>query len=169
MVYIPSLSIFILDYLRLFAVPIQKASSRHVSTSSKHHHRQSSAHQSAANQVAHNQMSGNTARETFLNYFFGQGGPGPVAGSSMSMSQSSTAHHHNQVIPIGRDVYGSTPASGLLAGKRGMDGQDAAYDMKSLGKHIEAVSCHQFCAILVSLIDFDEIGRSHPRLTAPPS
>lgn len=27
-----------------------------------------------------------------------------------------------------------------MAGKRGLDGGNAAYDMKSLGKHIEAVS-----------------------------
>jgi len=30
-------------------------------------------------------------------------------------------------------------SSGLMAGKRSMDGNNAAFDMKSLGKHIEAV------------------------------
>jgi dynamin 1-like protein len=30
--------------------------------------------------------------------------------------------------------------SGLMAGKRTLDGNNAAFDMKSLGKHIEAVS-----------------------------
>jgi len=30
--------------------------------------------------------------------------------------------------------------TGLMAGKRSMDGNNAAYDMKSLGKHIEAIS-----------------------------
>jgi len=29
--------------------------------------------------------------------------------------------------------------SGLMAGKRSLDGNDAAFDMKSLGKHIEAI------------------------------
>jgi dynamin 1-like protein len=29
---------------------------------------------------------------------------------------------------------------GLMAGKRSLDGNNAAYDMKSLGKHIEAVN-----------------------------
>lgn len=29
--------------------------------------------------------------------------------------------------------------SGLMAGKRNLDGNNAAFDMKSLGKHIEAV------------------------------
>jgi len=30
-------------------------------------------------------------------------------------------------------------SSGLMAGKRSMDGNNAAFDMKSLGKHIEAI------------------------------
>ena len=46
------------------------------------------------------------------------------------------------MVPSGRDVSGAgagvTQQSGLsLAGK--LDGNSAAYDMKSLGKHIEAV------------------------------
>lgn len=43
---------------------------------------------------------------------------------------------------MGRDLYGGEKAleSGLMAGKRKLEGNDAAYDMKSLGKHIEAVS-----------------------------
>lgn len=41
---------------------------------------------------------------------------------------------------VGRDLYGSDSSlqSGLMAGKR-LEGSDAAFDMKSLGKHIEAV------------------------------
>ncbi|KAJ6561207.1 Dynamin central region-domain-containing protein [Mycena vulgaris] len=88
-----------------------------------------------------------SARETFLNYFFGQNGPGPIAGSSIGNS----GHHHNRpsgsgpsVVPVGRDMSGGesssmTIASGLMAGQRNMDGNNAAYDMKSLGKHIEAI------------------------------
>lgn len=46
------------------------------------------------------------------------------------------------IVPVGRDVSGveSGMTSGLMAGKRSIDGNNAAYDMKSLGKHIEAVS-----------------------------
>ncbi len=46
------------------------------------------------------------------------------------------------IVPIGRDVSGadSVLSTGLMAGKRGLDGNNAAFDMKSLGKHIEAVS-----------------------------
>jgi dynamin 1-like protein len=85
-----------------------------------------------------------TARETFLNYFFGQNGPGPIAGASVDRH----THNHSPVgvvqaiVPVGRDVSApdSSKSSGLLAGKRNLDGNNAAFDMKSLGKHIEAVS-----------------------------
>ena len=45
-------------------------------------------------------------------------------------------------MPTGRDVSNAdTPGpTGLMAGKRTLDGNNAAYDMRSLGKHIEAVS-----------------------------
>jgi hypothetical protein len=53
-------------------------------------------------------------------------------------------YHHrmaNSAI-LGRDVSGPEQgSSGLLVPKRrSIDGGDAAYDMKSLGRHIEAVS-----------------------------
>lgn len=52
----------------------------------------------------------------------------------------------HQIVPVGRDVFGADSglSGGLMAGKRGMDGSSAAYDMKSLGRHIEAVSA-VFC------------------------
>ncbi|KAG6334899.1 hypothetical protein ID866_4193 [Astraeus odoratus] len=81
--------------------------------------------------------SPHTARETFLNYFFGQNGPGPLAGSSVERSHTGLAP-----VPTGRDTSGAdTPGpTGILAPKRPLDGNSAAFDMKSLGKHIEAVS-----------------------------
>ncbi|KAG9313222.1 Dynamin central region-domain-containing protein, partial [Chiua virens] len=81
--------------------------------------------------------SPHSARETFLNYFFGQNGPGPVGGSSLERSHGSLAP-----APTGRDISNTdTPGpTGLMAGKRPLDGNNAAYDMRSLGKHIEAVS-----------------------------
>jgi len=92
-----------------------------------------------------------SARETFLNYFFGQNGPGPIAGSSIERTNQIHNHGHGQsmgssevghFMPVGRDVSGAevSMSSGLMAGKRGIDGNNAAYDMKSLGRHIEAVS-----------------------------
>ena len=70
-----------------------------------------------------------------MNYFFGQNGPGPLQGA--------TADRAGTLGPLvtGRDVTGADPSleAGIMAGKRGLD-SNAAYDMKSLGKHIEAVS-----------------------------
>ncbi|KAF8997828.1 dynamin protein dnm1 [Cyathus striatus] len=91
--------------------------------------------------------SPHTARETFLTYFFGQNGPGPLAGASvdrMHVQGGSHGQHQQQpngIVSIGRDVSGpeGSVSSGLLAGKRGFDGSSAAFDMKSLGKHIEAI------------------------------
>ncbi|KAF7356931.1 Dynamin-related protein DNM1 [Mycena venus] len=87
-----------------------------------------------------------SARETFLNYFFGQNGPGPIAGSSV-MEQVGHGHQMRptaggaSVVPVGRDVSAADSnamaiASGLATQR---DGSNAAYDMKSLGKHIEAI------------------------------
>ncbi|KAK0478681.1 Dynamin central region-domain-containing protein [Armillaria luteobubalina] len=56
--------------------------------------------------------SSSSARETFLNYFFGQNGPGPVSCHLIWIDGRTTQ----------------------------LDGNNAAYDMKSLGKHIEAIS-----------------------------
>ncbi|KAF8634653.1 hypothetical protein AX15_000793 [Amanita polypyramis BW_CC] len=93
-----------------------------------------------------------STKESFLNYFFGQNGPGPVTGSSaeqqqhrhgqMGMGVTSIGGHAQSIVPVGRDVSGADSAlsSGLMAGKRMVDGNSAAYDMKSLGKHIEAIS-----------------------------
>lgn len=90
-----------------------------------------------------------TARETFLNYFFGQNGPGPIAGSNIDRNHNPGQHGFGPgasqgIVPVGRDISGAeaSMSSGLMAGKRSMDGNNAAYDMKSLGKHIEAVSVY---------------------------
>lgn len=108
----------------------QRHSNRHPSGSSSgpssHTHPGTSPHQVG------------TAKETFLNYFFGQNGPGPLAGSSIERG----AHGGNSVSLVGRDISGgdSSLQTGLMAGKRTLEGSNAAFDMKSLGKHIEAVS-----------------------------
>lgn len=108
-----------------------------VSNKSSRHHQSSSHRHSIGNaQTAGGAgTSPPSARETFLGYFFGQNGPGPISGSSMERQNGS------QHVPIGRDMSGtSSMPSGLMAGKRSLDGNNAAFDMKSLGKHIEAVS-----------------------------
>ncbi|KAI0339719.1 hypothetical protein BDW22DRAFT_1361305 [Trametopsis cervina] len=96
-----------------------------------HHHRQTPQPPGNAGQSA--------AKETFLNYFFGQNGPGPLSGATMERVHNPTT---NAISSVGRDVSGSDLAlrSGLMAGKRTLEGNNAAFDMKSLGKHIEATS-----------------------------
>ena len=81
-----------------------------------------------------------------MNYFFGQNVPGPLAGSTVVVEQRSstttTTVSTTTIAPVGRDVYGGEPTlqSGLMAPKRTtLEGNNAAFDMKSLGKHIEAV------------------------------
>jgi dynamin 1-like protein len=74
-----------------------------------------------------------------LNYFFGQNGPGPLSGATVERAGNTG---EMTITSVGRDASGNDLAlrSGLMAGKRGMEGNNAAFDMKSLGKHIEAVS-----------------------------
>ncbi|KII86038.1 hypothetical protein PLICRDRAFT_56503 [Plicaturopsis crispa FD-325 SS-3] len=118
-----------------------------LSKASKHQHLQHQHHRhSTGGHTQSSQSSGSgsgTARETFLNYFFGQNGPGPIAGSNMDRQANGGGgtQQHNAIIPVGRDVSADNSlSSGLMAGKRSMDGNNAAYDMKSLGRHIEAIS-----------------------------
>lgn len=115
------------------SVPTAKASS------SKPHPAQGPRHSSAHSQATQPGAPGtspHSARETFLNYFFGQNGPGPIAGSTVERS------HGPAPVPTGRDISNAETAgpTGLMAGKRTLDGNNAAFDMKSLGKHIEAIS-----------------------------
>jgi len=107
--------------------------------------RPSQAHQRPSALAGSTGDSSSSARETFLNYFFGQNGPGPIAGSSLDRSHAAGSSETG-IVPVGRDISGadSTLSSGLMAGKRGLDGNSAAWDMKSLGKHIEAVSPRHF-------------------------
>jgi len=90
-----------------------------------------------------------SARETFLNYFFGQNGLAPIPGSSVDGATPVRPHPHahsghgaKPITPVGRDVSGAESAltSGLMTRKRLIENHNAAFDMKSLGKHIEAVS-----------------------------
>lgn len=109
-------------------------------SSSKPHPAQGPRHSSAHSQATQPGAPGtspHSARETFLNYFFGQNGPGPIAGSTVDRSHTGPAP-----VPTGRDVSNAETAgpTGLMAGKRTLDGNNAAFDMKSLGKHIEAIS-----------------------------
>lgn len=83
------------------------------------------------------------AKETFLGYFFGQpenGSATPPATATPVASVGLSAAMASGGAPSGRDTSQSPAPTGLLAGKVGQDGSNTAFDMKSLGKHIEAVS-----------------------------
>ncbi|KAH7106086.1 dynamin protein dnm1 [Auriculariales sp. MPI-PUGE-AT-0066] len=72
-----------------------------------------------------------SAKETFLNYFFGGQQPSAAPGSPVS-----------SVAPSGRDlspISTSTIDNSGLLHSRTVEGSSAAFDMKSLGKHIEAL------------------------------
>ncbi|KAI0315046.1 dynamin protein dnm1 [Amylostereum chailletii] len=103
-------------------------------SSKQHHHSETRSHRTSAVYPPPGSSPPSSARETFLNYFFGQNGPGPIGGSSLDRAAA------GESASSGRDLLGADTAlqSGLLAGKR--DGNSAAYDMKSLGRHIEATS-----------------------------
>jgi dynamin 1-like protein len=108
---------------------------------------------------------GNAAKETFLNYFFGGNGPGPISAASLernSLHLAAAGQFGAQAQNVGRDISGADPMlqTGLLAGKR--DGNSAALDMKSLGKHIEAVRHDQALEPLCPAND----PLRHPRAVA---
>lgn len=74
--------------------------------------------------------SSSSAKESFLNYFFG--------GSEMSNPGMRTGRERSSLPGIGRS--GDNP----LSGRRGLEGNAAAFDMKSLDKHLEAVRSRRF-------------------------
>ncbi|KAI0091428.1 Dynamin central region-domain-containing protein [Irpex rosettiformis] len=96
-----------------------------------HHHHKQEPQPPAGSSVA---------KETFLTYFFGQNGTGPLSGASIERASNTT---DTSISAVGREVPGNSDLalrSGLMAGPRGIEGSNAAFDMKSLGKHIEAAS-----------------------------
>jgi dynamin 1-like protein len=86
--------------------------------------------------------SSSTAKESFLNYFFG--------GSEMSNPGDSRSGQRSTLPDISRERVerGDNP----LSGRRGLEGNAAAFDMKSLDKHLEAVS-RPFLLALLSRVD----------------
>ena len=107
-----------------------------------HNRANSSASANATSQLPTPVLGGSpqNAKETFLNYFFGgpQGGPhgsmapSPVPGSQRRGPQpiGTPSYRNNDILPD----LGSARRTG---GATGLDQPSAAYDMKSLGKHLE--------------------------------
>ncbi|KAI0693397.1 P-loop containing nucleoside triphosphate hydrolase protein [Cerioporus squamosus] len=116
------------------AVPSSGTSSHRHHSPKTHHHASRNVSGASVTGGSGSSPHSGTAKETFLNYFFGQNGPGPLQGATADRGAGGP-------IVTGRDISGADPSleAGLMAGKRSMD-SNAAYDMKSLGKHIEAAS-----------------------------
>lgn len=87
--------------------------------------------------------SSSSAKESFLNYFFGGSEINHAAGAGSGSSNA--AGGSGQIGGAGgRGLLNATDRShrsdNPLIGRRGLEGNAAAFDMKSLDKHLEAVS-----------------------------
>lgn len=88
-----------------------------------------------------------TAKESFLNYFFGgPNGTNPPPNSSLtqgsSESRTERGQRRQQPSPSSyapRDLLPDLGSGRRTASRSGLDNGTTAFDMKSLGKHIEAV------------------------------
>lgn len=111
-------------------------SSQHTDRSSKRHQESSSASQ----QQGAGQQPQSGARDSFLNYFFG-GQPGSETPSSV-LGETSGQFGPRAGGNGGRTDYlpDLSKGEGRLAGRRGLEGSGAAFDMKSLQKHLDPVS-----------------------------
>jgi len=132
------------------------AAARSSSTSRHHHHhRHSNTTSPAATSIPQRpnppqflNQPPNTTKESFLNYFFGQGqgqGTNSVGGAASSAAVAGTTLSSTALMgsistsEVKPDEPDDGMSSGLLAPRRGLDGNTAAFDMRSLEKHIEAI------------------------------
>lgn len=89
-----------------------------------------------------------TPRESFLDYFFGGASSVPGSGSAGAIPGLGPAApaHRNAYLPElaphqpnhSSNQLHQSHRSNLMAGRTGLEGSSAAYDMKSLDKHLEA-------------------------------
>ena len=136
------------DRQRSQPVPVPPSSASGTSSRHHHHHRQRPDRAStpgpgrvaASDSVA--AASPQTARDTFLNYFFGGQGSASAAGRNDANSQARSLN----------ETKG--------------DGSSAAYDMKSLEKHIEAVSA--FPLVGISFLTLSSQLPADPSMTQSP-
>lgn len=80
--------------------------------------------------------SSSSAKESFLNYFFG----GSEHGAPVSSGTGSSGGSRSQLPDMAGNVRRQDRSDNPLTGRRGLEGNAAAFDMKSLDKHLEAVS-----------------------------
>lgn len=121
-------------------------SSKQGAKSGKHHHHSHSQRpqegtQAPPNSSVLNQASSHSThhapRESFLDYFFG--GASAVPGSGVGAAVPGlgpAAPAHRNLPDFSQSQRDQKPNP--MAGRGGLEGSSAAYDMKSLGKHLEA-------------------------------
>jgi dynamin 1-like protein len=89
-----------------------------------------------------------TAKESFLNFFFGQNGLGPIAGANITSTTSEVDGHLNRPGgTVGRDVSGQDSLSGaFMRTKNGPagEGSDPAFDMKIFWKAYQSCESQIF-------------------------
>ena len=108
------------------------------STSSRcHHHHHNSPRRVDGERISSTSSSTSTAKESFLNYFFGQNGPGPVAGANITNMPSEVHDHLNWIGgAVGRDISGPDPIANTFVwptNEPTRDRSDSILDTK-LGK-----------------------------------
>ncbi|EPQ56201.1 hypothetical protein GLOTRDRAFT_115554 [Gloeophyllum trabeum ATCC 11539] len=137
-----SVSSTVHDRSRTSAATLGKAAGQGISQPKPSHHHTHPRHSTPGPRST----SPQSTRETFLNYFFGQNGPGPLSGAAASATVNgyerttvaTSGPSGTTIVSTGKEVGtpGENPMpTGLMAGRR-----DAAFDMRSLGRHIEAAS-----------------------------
>lgn len=122
-------------------------------TKNRNHHRTASggrniAHAPPSKPASISEEPPHTAKESFLNYFFG--GPNgtnhpPSSSLTQGSGESQTNRGQRQQRPppssyAPRDLLPDLGSGRRTASRSGLDNGTTAFDMKSLGKHIEAVS-----------------------------
>ena len=123
------------------------SSSLHDRARVSHGHRPSSpamqpggvAAAAAANATANGQhLAASTAKDSFLNYFFG---------GNAALSTGAPSGSRRAALPDFADRGGGddSRSGNPMAGRRGLEGSAAAFDMKSLDKHLEAVRFPRSC------------------------
>lgn len=116
-----------------------------------HHHHHPQQQQQSGSFGTPAATTHNAPRESFLDYFFGgaSGAQGSSNTSTVPGLGPATPSHRHPLLPelssssqhqrhFQQGSSGSSASSNPMLGRNGLEGSSAAYDMKSLDKHLEA-------------------------------
>lgn len=115
--------------------PVEKEKRRHIRTASGSQATPANLLAPQPQTAASVGGSPHTAKDTFLNYFFG--GPNGQPGSEMRQPPRREERREERKAPVSRDILPDLGSRrGTMSRASGLESR-AAYDMKSLGKHID--------------------------------